>query len=426
MPITTLKHLKDADPAVYNAIAAEAKRQVDHVELIASENYPSRSVLEATGSCLTNKYAEGYPGARYYGGCEHVDVIENLAIERAKSLFSAEYANVQPHSGSSANMAVFLALLQPGDAILGMRLDHGGHLTHGTKVNYSGVIYNAYTYGINLETGDIDYEGLEKAALECKPKMIIAGFSAFSGVVDWERFRVIADKVGAYLLADMAHVSGLIAAGVYPSPIPHAHVVTSTTHKTLRGPRSGIILSGSAEFAKQLNFGIFPMLQGGPLMHVIAAKAIAFKEAASPEFKVYQQRVIEHAKLFAATLMENGLDVVSNGTENHMFLVDLSRQDITGKFAESVLGQANITVNKNAIPGDVRSPFVTSGIRIGTAAITTRGFGKDAVFQVAKWTSDILSNSGDLSLIQDVQHKVKTLCQQFPVYPTDVSVGVEE
>jgi len=363
------------DDEVFSAIEAEAKRQEEHIELIASENYTSPRVMEAQGSVLTNKYAEGYPGKRYYGGCEHVDVIEQLAIDRAKELFGADYANVQPHSGSQANAAVYMALCKPGDTILGMSLAHGGHLTHGASVSFSGRIYNAIQYGLNAETGEIDYEQVAELAREHKPKMIVAGFSAYSRVVDWQRFRDIADEVGAYLFVDMAHVAGLIAAGVYPSPVNIADVTTTTTHKTLGGPRGGLILAKADEaLEKKLNFAVFPESQGGPLMHVIAAKAICFKEAMTEEFKVYQQQVAVNAKAMAAVFMDRGIDIVSNGTDDHLFLVDLIKKDITGKDADAALGRANITVNKNAVPNDPRSPFVTSGLRIGTPAVTRRGF----------------------------------------------------
>jgi len=416
MSLSDLEIIRPHDPEIYDAISAELERQEQHIELIASENYASASVMAAAGTCLTNKYAEGYPGARYYGGCEHVDVVESLAIERAKALFNAGYANVQPHSGSSANIAVFLGLLEAGDTILGMSLDHGGHLTHGAKVSFSGRIFNAVSYGIDAITGDIDYAQVEAMAKEHKPKMIISGFSAFSGVVDWARFRKIADSVGAYLLADMAHVSGLIAAGVYPSPIDYADVVTSTTHKTLRGPRSGIILAKTDKLAKKINFSVFPMTQGGPLMHVVAAKAIAFKEAATPEFKQYQQQVLANAELFANKLIELGYSIVSGGTKNHMFLVDLTAKNISGKDAEAALGKANITVNKNSIPNDSRGPFITSGIRIGTPAITTRGFGKPEVEELAHLVAMILGDINNQSLLDSATNQVAALCAKFPVY----------
>ncbi|CAI8213545.1 MAG: Serine hydroxymethyltransferase [Glaciecola sp. HTCC2999] len=411
-------NIADFDPELAKAIDLENQRQEHHIELIASENYCSPRVLEAQGSQLTNKYAEGYPGKRYYGGCEHVDVVENLAIERAKELFGAEYANVQPHAGSQANTAVFGALLNAGDTVLGMSLAHGGHLTHGSHVNFSGKIYNAVQYGIDESTGIIDYAQIEALALEHKPKMIIGGFSAYSGIVDWAKFREIADKVGAYLLVDMAHIAGLVAAGVYPSPIPHAHVVTTTTHKTLAGPRSGLILSacGDEDIYKKLNSSVFPGNQGGPLCHVIAAKAVAFKEALQPEFKTYQAQVVKNAKAMVAVMQERGFNIVSNGTENHLFLLDLIDKDITGKDADAALGLANITVNKNSVPNDPRSPFVTSGLRIGTPAITRRGFGETEAQQVATWICDVLDNMGDDSVIERVKSEVVALCEQHPVY----------
>jgi glycine hydroxymethyltransferase len=409
--------IKDFDPDLWGAISGEIQRQEDHIELIASENYTSKRVLEAQGSVLTNKYAEGYPGKRYYGGCEHVDVAESLAIERAKELYGAAYANVQPHSGASANSAVYLALCDAGDVVLGMSLDHGGHLTHGAKVNFSGKTYQSYQYGLDATTGELDYKEVESLAKEHKPKMIIAGFSAYSGIVDWAKFREIADEVGAYLLVDMAHVSGLVAAGLYPSPIPFADVVTTTTHKTLRGPRGGLILAKeNKEIHKKLNSAIFPGTQGGPLMHVIAAKAVCFKEALEPEFKDYQAQVKLNAKTMAQTFMDRGINIVSNGTENHMFLVDLINKGITGKEADAALGQANITVNKNAVPNDPQSPFVTSGLRIGTPAATTRGFKEAEVAEVASWICDIIENIGDDKIIEDVKEKVKNLCSKFPVY----------
>ena len=409
--------IKDYDLDLWASFENEAQRQEDHIELIASENYASKRILEAQGSLLTNKYAEGYPSKRYYGGCENVDVAENLAIERAKKLFKADYANVQPHSGSSANAAAFLALLKPNDTILGMSLDHGGHLTHGSKVNFSGRNYQSLQYGLHPETNDIDYDEVRSIALENKPKLIIAGFSAFSGIVDWERFRNIADEVGAYFLVDMAHVSGLIAADLYPSPVPYADVVTSTTHKTLRGPRSGIILAKkNEEIEKKLNSAVFPGSQGGPLMHVVAAKAICFKEALDPEFKNYIKDVMDNAKILAETIMSRGIDVVSNGTENHIVLVDLRSKNITGKDLENLLGTVNITVNKNSVPNDTASPFVTSGIRIGTPAITTRGFGKNEVIQVANWIADIIDNFEDQSVHKRVRDEVHALTTDYPVY----------
>lgn len=409
--------IKDYDLDLWASFENEAQRQEDHIELIASENYASKRILEAQGSLLTNKYAEGYPSKRYYGGCENVDVAENLAIERAKKLFKADYANVQPHSGSSANAAAFLALLKPNDTILGMSLDHGGHLTHGSKVNFSGRNYQSLQYGLHPETNDIDYDEVRSIALENKPKLIIAGFSAFSGIVDWERFRNIADEVGAYFLVDMAHVSGLVAADLYPSPVPYADVVTSTTHKTLRGPRSGIILAKkNEEIEKKLNSAVFPGSQGGPLMHVVAAKAICFKEALDPEFKNYIKDVMDNAKILAETIMSRGIDVVSNGTENHIVLVDLRSKNITGKDLEKLLGTVNITVNKNSVPNDTASPFVTSGIRIGTPAITTRGFGKNEVIQVANWIADIIDNFEDQSVHKRVRDEVHALTADYPVY----------
>lgn len=405
------------DPELAAAIDAEDQRQEDHIELIASENYCSPAVMEAQGSRLTNKYAEGYPGKRYYGGCEHVDVIEQLAIDRAKALFGADYANVQPHAGSQANGAVFLALLEGGDTVLGMSLAHGGHLTHGAKVNFSGKTYNAVQYGLNPETGEVDYEEVERLALEHKPKMIIAGFSAYSRVMDWQRFRDIADKVGAYLMVDMAHVAGLVAAGVYPSPVQIADVTTTTTHKTLRGPRSGLILAKANEaIEKKLQSAVFPGNQGGPLMHAIAAKAVCFKEAMDPNFKTYQQQVVANARAMAAVLIERGYDIVSNGTDNHLFLLSLIKQDVTGKDADAWLGSAGITVNKNAVPNDPRSPFVTSGIRIGTPAITTRGFGETEAKDLAGWIADVLNSKGDAAVIDAVKAKVSAVCAKFPVY----------
>ncbi|WP_323751895.1 serine hydroxymethyltransferase [Marinobacter sp.] len=405
------------DDELLNAMQAEEKRQEAHIELIASENYTSPRVMEAQGSVLTNKYAEGYPGKRYYGGCEFVDVAEQLAIDRAKELFGAAYANVQPHSGSQANSAVFMALVQPGDTVLGMSLAHGGHLTHGASVNFSGKIYHAVQYGLNPETGLIDYDEVEALAVEHKPKMIIAGFSAYSQELDFARFREIADKVGAYLFVDMAHVAGLVAAGVYPDPVPHAHVVTTTTHKTLRGPRGGLILACDDEaLQKKLNSAVFPGGQGGPLMHVIAAKAICFKEAMSDEFKAYQQQVVKNAAAMANVFIDRGYDVVSGGTKNHLFLVSLIKQDITGKDADAALGRAHITVNKNAVPNDPRSPFVTSGLRVGTPAVTTRGFGEQECRDLAGWMCDILDNLEDEATINRVREQVEAVCARFPVY----------
>jgi glycine hydroxymethyltransferase len=411
-------NIADFDPELADAMAKEVERQEHHIELIASENYCSPRVMEAQGSQLTNKYAEGYPGKRYYGGCEHVDVVEQLAIDRAKELFGAEYANVQPHAGSQANTAVFMALLDAGDTVLGMSLSEGGHLTHGSHVNFSGKTYNAVQYGLNNDTGEIDYEQVEALAKEHKPKMIIGGFSAYSGIVDWARFRQIADSVGAYLLVDMAHVAGLVAAGVYPNPLPHAHVVTTTTHKTLAGPRSGLILSscGDETLYKKFNSSVFPGNQGGPLCHVIAAKAVAFKEALQPEFKEYQKQVVANAKAMVSVMQERGYNIVSGGTDNHLFLLDLIDKDITGKDADAALGSANITVNKNSVPNDPRSPFVTSGLRIGSPAITRRGFKEAEAKQVATWISDILDNMGDDAVIERVKGEVVALCKQFPVY----------
>ena len=411
-------NIADFDPELADAMAKEVERQEHHIELIASENYCSPRVMEAQGSQLTNKYAEGYPGKRYYGGCEHVDVVEQLAIDRAKELFGADYANVQPHAGSQANTAVFMALLDAGDTVLGMSLSEGGHLTHGSHVNFSGKTYNAVQYGLNNDTGEIDYEQVEALAKEHKPKMIIGGFSAYSGIVDWARFREIADSVGAYLLVDMAHVAGLVAAGVYPNPLPHAHVVTTTTHKTLAGPRSGLILSscGDETLYKKFNSSVFPGNQGGPLCHVIAAKAVAFKEALQPEFKEYQKQVVANAKAMVSVMQERGYNIVSGGTDNHLFLLDLIDKDITGKDADAALGSANITVNKNSVPNDPRSPFVTSGLRIGSPAITRRGFKEAEAKQVATWISDILDNMGDDAVIERVKGEVVALCKQFPVY----------
>jgi glycine hydroxymethyltransferase len=405
------------DDELAKAIADEGQRQEDHVELIASENYASPRVMEAQGSKLTNKYAEGYPGKRYYGGCEYVDVAEKLAIERLKQLFDCDYANVQPHSGSQANQAVYFALLQPGDTILGMSLAHGGHLTHGAKPNISGKLFNAVQYGVD-ENGLVDYDEVERLALEHRPKMVVAGFSAYSQVMDWARFRAIADKVGAWLFVDMAHVAGLVAAGVYPSPLPHAHVVTSTTHKTMRGPRGGFIVSKGAgeEIEKKLQSIVFPGIQGGPLMHVIAAKAVAFKEALEPAFKTYQTQVVKNAKAMAKTFMARGYKIVSGGTENHLMLVDLIGRDITGKDAEAALGKAHITVNKNAVPNDPRKPFVTSGLRIGTPAVTTRGYREAEVTELANWICDVLDAPDDEAVIAKVRGAVTAQCGEFPVY----------
>ncbi|MCP5348636.1 MAG: serine hydroxymethyltransferase [Gammaproteobacteria bacterium] len=405
------------DPELDAAIEAENRRQEEHIELIASENYASPRVMEAQGSVLTNKYAEGYPGKRYYGGCENVDVVEELAIARARELFGADFANVQPHSGSQANAAVYMALLEPGDTVLGMSLADGGHLTHGASVSFSGRMYHAVQYGLNHETGEIDYEQVEALATEHRPKMIMAGFSAYSRVIDWQRFRAIADSVGAWFVVDMAHVSGLIAAGVYPSPVQIADVTTSTTHKTLRGPRGGIILAKSnPELEKKLNFAVFPESQGGPLMHVIAAKAVCFKEAMSDEFRTYQAQVVKNAQVMAKGFMARGFDVVSGGTDDHLFLLSLIKQDITGKDADAALGRANITVNKNAVPNDPRSPFVTSGLRIGTPAATTRGFGEAEFAELTGWMCDILDDINNEGRIAEVKDKVKALCARFPVY----------
>ncbi|MYM64298.1 serine hydroxymethyltransferase [Pseudomaricurvus sp. HS19] len=408
------------DPELWTAIQQEERRQEEHIELIASENYTSPMVMVAQGTKLTNKYAEGYPSKRYYGGCEYVDKAEELAIERAKALFGADYANVQPHSGSQANNAVYAALCAPGDTVLGMSLDHGGHLTHGAKVNFSGKIYNSVQYGLNPATGQIDYAEIEALAVEHKPKMIVAGFSAYSQVMDWSKFREIADKVGAYLFVDMAHVAGLIAAGVYPNPVPFADVVTTTTHKTLRGPRGGLILAReNEEIAKKLNSAVFPGGQGGPLMHVIAAKAVAFKEAMQDDFKTYQQQVVKNAKAMAATFIERGLKIVSGGTENHLMLVDLIGKEYSGKDADAALGAAYITVNKNSVPNDPRSPFVTSGLRVGTPAVTTRGFGEEECVQLTNWMCDVLEsleNGNSEQVIAEVKAKVLELCKRFPVY----------
>ena len=405
------------DDDVMAAITAEEHRQEEHIELIASENYTSPRVMQAQGSALTNKYAEGYPGKRYYGGCEHVDVVEQLAIDRAKALFKADYANVQPHAGSQANTAVYAALVQPGDTVLGMALAHGGHLTHGAKPNFSGKIYNAVQYGLNPETGEIDYDEVDRLAREHKPKMIVAGFSAYSRVVDWQRFRDIADEVGAYLLVDMAHIAGLVAAGVYPSPVGIADVTTTTTHKTLRGPRSGLILAkANPEIEKKLNSAVFPGNQGGPLMHVIAAKAVAFKEAMEPEFVEYQKQVIKNAQAMAKVFMDRGYDVVSKGTDDHLFLVSFIEAGLTGKDVDAWLGSANITVNMNAVPNDPQSPFITSGIRVGTPAVTTRGFGEKECVELAGWMCDVIDAKGDQVAVDAVKAKVLDVCAKFPVY----------
>ena len=410
----TIKHF---DNELFDAMSAEARRQVEHIELIASENYVSPRVLQAQGSVLTNKYAEGYPGKRYYGGCEFVDIAEHLAIDRAKKLFAADYANVQPHSGSQANAAVMMALLSPGDVILGMALPHGGHLTHGSQVNFSGKLYHSVEYGIDVTTGLLDYDALERLALEHKPKLIIAGFSAYSQILDWARFRAIADKVGAYLMADMAHVAGLIAAGLYPSPIPYADVVTTTTHKTLRGPRGGLILcKANQDIEKKLNSAVFPGTQGGPLMHIIAAKAVAFAEALLPEFKDYQQQVLNNAQVLCSQLQQRGFTIVSGTTDNHLLLVDLVDKGITGKDADAALGRANITVNKNSVPNDPRSPFITSGLRLGTPAVTTRGFKEKEITFLAQWIADILDDINNENTNAQVKEQVLRLCHDFPVY----------
>ena len=405
------------DPDLWSSVKNESIRQEEHIELIASENYASTRVLEAQGSVLTNKYAEGYPSKRYYGGCEYVDIAEELAISRAKELFKADYANVQPHSGSSANAAAFLALLEPNDTILGMSLDHGGHLTHGAKVNFSGRNYNGIQYGLHPETKEIDYDQVRELAHKYKPKLIIAGFSAYSGIIDWKIFREISDEVGAYFLVDMAHISGLVAAGMYPSPIPFADVVTSTTHKTLRGPRSGIILSRKNEvIEKKLNSAVFPGSQGGPLMHVIAAKAVCFKEALEPEFKSYITQVMDNAKIMCNTIQSRGVNVVTSKTENHIILVDLRSKEITGKELEKALGDVNITVNKNAVPNDPRSPFVTSGIRLGTPAVTTRGFKEEEIKRVSNWICDVIENHEDQSMMNKIKTDVVELTSKYPVY----------
>jgi glycine hydroxymethyltransferase len=409
--------IENYDAELWQALNQESTRQEEHIELIASENYASQRVMEAQGGVLTNKYAEGYPHKRYYGGCEYVDVAEEIAISRAKELFKADYANVQPHAGSSANAAAFLAMLEPNDKILGMSLDHGGHLTHGAKVNFSGKNYTAFQYGLNSETYEIDYDQVRDLAKKNNPKMIIAGFSAFSGIIDWKIFRDICDEVGSYFLVDMAHVSGLVAAGLYPSPVPYADVVTSTTHKTLRGPRSGIIIAKSNEtLEKKLNSGVFPGSQGGPLMHVIAAKAVCFKEALEPEFKTYIQQVMDNAKLMCKVIQDRGIDVVSGKTENHIVLMDLRSKGLTGKDVERALGQANITVNKNAVPNDPQSPFVTSGIRLGTPAVTTRGFSNNEVETLTNWICDIVLDLGNENKTDAIRDKVVEMCSRFPVY----------
>ena len=409
--------LKEFDPDLWESLLGESKRQEDHIELIASENYASERVLEAQGSLLTNKYAEGYPGKRYYGGCEFVDVAETLAIERAKKLFKSSYANVQPHSGASANAAVYLALCEPGDVILGMSLDQGGHLTHGSKVNFSGKTYQAYQYGLNAETGEINYDEVHSLAKKYKPKLILAGFSAYSGIVDWSVFREIADEVDAYLLVDMAHVAGLVATGLSPSPVPYADIVTTTTHKTLRGPRGGLIIAKeNEEISKKINSAVFPGSQGGPLMHIIAAKAVCLKEALEPAFQEYQLQVLKNAKKMCEVFLLRGIDIVSGGTKNHMFLVDLINKKLTGKEADSALAEANITVNKNAVPNDPQSPFITSGLRIGTPASTTRGFKEPEAELVATWICDILEDIDNKDIINNIKDQVKDLCSKFPVY----------
>ncbi len=410
-------NIADFDPELWAAMQGEARREEDHIELIASENYVSPAVLEAQGSLLTNKYAEGYPGKRYYGGCEYVDIVENLAIARAKQLFNAAYANVQPHSGSQANAVVYAALLNPGDGILGMSLADGGHLTHGSSVNFSGKFYKAHQYGVDAKTGLIDYDAVEKISHEHRPKLIIAGFSAYSRIIDWQRFKDIADSIGAYFWVDMAHIAGLVAAGLYPSPVNIADVTTTTTHKTLRGPRGGLILAkANPDIEKKLNSALFPGIQGGPLMHVIAAKALGFKEALMPEFKVYQAQIIKNAQCFAECMIKRKFKIVSGGTDNHLFLVDLQDKNITGKEADEALGRAYITTNKNAVPGDPRSPFITSGLRIGTPAVTTRGFKEAEITLLAGWVCDVLENIHDETVINAVKAKAIALCQRFPVY----------
>ena len=412
-----ISSVEEFDPLVWGALKDEEQRQEDHIELIASENYTSPRVMQMQGTVLTNKYAEGYPRKRYYGGCQHVDVIESLAIERAKKLFGASYANVQPHSGSQANAAVYMALINPGDTILGLSLDHGGHLTHGAKPSFSGKIYHSVQYGIDLNTGTLDYDQILKLSREHKPKMLVAGFSAYSRKMDWKKFREIADDVGAFLLVDMAHVAGLVATGLYPNPVPYAHAVTTTTHKTLRGPRGGLILASEQnELTKKFNSLIFPGTQGGPLMHVIAAKAVAFEEALKPEFKSYQTQVVKNAQAMAEVFMSRGYEVVSGGTDNHLFLVSFIKQGLTGKQADEALEKTNITINKNTVPNDPQSPFVTSGIRIGTPAVTTRGFKEKEVSQLAEWMCMVLDNVNNSSIQADIKKSVKELCQKFPVY----------
>ncbi len=411
------KSIAEYDPELWNAIKQEEKRQEEHIELIASENFVSLRVLQAQGSVLTNKYAEGYPGKRYYGGCEHVDIVESLAIDRARQLFNADYVNVQPHSGSSANAAVYMALCEPGDTVLGMSLAHGGHLTHGASVNFSGKLYNAVQYGLNADTGEVDYDEVESLAKEHRPKMIVAGFSAYSRIMDWQRFREIADSSGAYLFVDMAHVAGLVAVGLYPNPVGIADVTTTTTHKTLRGARGGMILARANDrIIKKLNSLVFPGTQGGPLLHAIAGKAMAFQEALDPSFKVYQQQVLDNAKAMVEVFLERGFNVVSGGTDSHLFLLDLISNGITGKDADAALGRANITVNKNTVPNDPQSPFVTSGLRLGTPAMTTRGFGVKESKQIAGWICNVLDNLGDGAVEREVQNRVIKLCSRFPLY----------
>jgi glycine hydroxymethyltransferase len=417
--------LCDVDPTIWQALEKEKVRQEDHIELIASENYVSPAVLEAQGSVLTNKYAEGYPGKRYYGGCEHVDIVEQVAIDRVKQLFNADYANVQPHSGSQANVAAYAALISPGDVVLGMSLAEGGHLTHGSPVNFSGKLYQFYSYGVDSKTALIDYDQVADLAKKHKPKLLVTGFSAYSRIVDWQRMREIADSVDAYMMSDIAHVAGLIAAGVYPSPVNIADVTTSTTHKTLRGPRGGVILAkANSEIEKKLNSAVFPGGQGGPLMHVIAAKAVSFLEALQPGFKHYQEQIVKNARTMAKTIMGRGYNIVSGGTDNHLFLIDLMSKNITGKDADAALGHAHITVNKNAVPGDTQSPFITSGLRLGTPAITTRGFKEKECDTLAHWVCDILDDIHDQKMILTVRQKVQTLCQQFPVYVSSATLEV--
>lgn len=411
-----MSHIQNLDPELYSALTAETHRQEYGLEMIASENYASRAVMEAQGSILTNKYAEGYPGKRYYGGCHNVDIIETLAIERAKKLFGCQFANVQPHSGSQANQAVFLSVLSAGDTILGMDLSHGGHLTHGSPVNFSGILYKAVSYKLDEQTGLINYDTIRRLATEHKPKLIIAGYSAYPRVLDFQKFRQIADEIGAYLLVDMAHFAGLVAAGIHPSPFPHAHFVTSTTHKTLRGPRGGIILTNSEELSKKVNSKIFPGIQGGPLEHVIGAKAVAFLEALKPDFKAYSQQVVNNAKILAEALMNEGLKLVTNGTDNHLLLIDLSELPVTGKDIEIALDEAGITVNKNTVPHEKRSPFVTSGIRVGTPALTTRGMGEKEMKQIGKWIAAVIREPQNKALLLKIKTEVESLCRRFPIY----------